>query len=383
MAKKIPLLLLCCAVYLASSPVFATNEPVMQSHKADECNAPAPADFNITSIGGNFIALVWIPVWVGANHTLDILENDGAGGWITIETINNVPGSSYTVEDLESGKEYRFILATNCSNGEPSELKSVIDGITLIIDLAIIGRNPNNPVAVDCSSIPLNQNWVGFKVEYVSSGISIVNLFELVVVEANSPSNNFFSKVEIRRVYRVHPIVAIDQDEFWPNCDNPLIPNVGTPFRMARLFGNGPNKELIGWLNLVQNSSSSISICPDYNHPILPWKNAYKFTALVSSKANNMPGCGNRSDNITAVYADLKAQSPFDQTLHVFFPPSFSENNNTNIRLLNAQGQMVLDQKLEIITTEVALPVRILTPGIYILQVESEGEVHSLKVIKV
>jgi hypothetical protein len=58
MAKKIPLLLLCCAVYLASSPVFATNEPVMQSHKADECNAPAPADFNITSIGGNFIALV-------------------------------------------------------------------------------------------------------------------------------------------------------------------------------------------------------------------------------------------------------------------------------------------------------------------------------------
>jgi len=383
MAKKILLTLLFCVTQLALCPVFATCKPELQCLQLDMCTAPAPDSFRITSIGGNFIALAWTPAWIGANHTLAVLENDGAGGWMTFDTFHNVPGSSYTVEGLESGTEYRFILATNCPSGEPSELKTIIDGIALILDLAIIGRNPNKPVAVDCSSIPLNANWVGFKVEYESSGISIANFFEFVIVETNQTSSNFFSKVEIRRVFRDHPIVAIDPDEFWPTCDVSLIPNVGTTFRMARLFGGGPNKEFIGWIDLYQNSSSSINICPDYDHPDLPWKNAYKFTALVAPKASSMPGCSNRSENITTSYADLKAQSPFDETLHVFFPASFPEGEKTSFRLLNTQGQVVLDKKIEMITSEIVLPIKTLAPGIYILQIEMGGEAHSLKVIKV
>jgi len=382
MAKKILLTLLFCVTQLALCPVFATCKPELQCLQLDMCTAPAPDSFRITSIGGNFIALAWTPAWIGANHTLAVLENDGAGGWMTFDTFHNVPGSSYTVEGLESGTEYRFILATNCPSGEPSELKTIIDGITLIVDLAIIGRNPNKPVAVDCSSIPLNANWVGFKVEYESSGISIANFFEFVIVETNQTSSNFFSKVEIRRVFRDHPIVAINSDNLWPTCDAPLLIDVGTSFRMARLFGSGPNFELIGWLNLVQNSSSSISICPDYNHSILPWKNAYKFTALAAPKASTMPGCSNRSENITTSYADFKAQSPFDETLHIFFPAFFSKGDKTSFRLLNTQGQTIWSDRIEVITSEVVFPVRSIISGLYILQIETEGETHSLKVIK-
>jgi len=382
MAKKILLTLLFCVTQLALCPVFATCKPELQCLQLDMCTAPAPDSFRITSIGGNFIALAWTPAWIGANHTLAVLENDGAGGWMTFDTFHNVPGSSYTVEGLESGTEYRFILATNCPSGEPSELKTIIDGITLIVDLAIIGRNPNKPVAVDCSSIPLNANWVGFKVEYESSGISIANFFEFVIVETNQTSSNFFSKVEIRRVFRDHPIVAIDLFEDWPTCNAPVLFDVGKSFRMARLFGGGPNKEFIGWIELYQNSSSSISICPDYDHPDLPWKNAYKFTALVAPKASVMPGCNNRSDNITKVYANFKAQSPFDQTLHVFSPFSFSENRKTFFQLLNTQGQTVWSERMEMITSEVEFPTGSITPGFYILQIETEGQTHALKVIK-
>jgi len=382
MAKKILLTLLFCVTQLALCPVFATCKPELQCLQLDMCTAPAPDSFRITSIGGNFIALAWTPAWIGANHTLAVLENDGAGGWVTFDTLLNVPGSSYTVDGLESGTEYRFILATNCPSGEPSELKTIIDGITLIVDLAIIGRNPNKPVAVDCSSIPLDANWVGFKVEYVSSGISIANFFEFVVVDGNNASGNFFSKVEIRRVFRDHPIVAIDPDEFWPTCDVPVLLNISKSFRMARLFGSGPNKERIGWINLVQNSASSISICPEYNHPTLPWKNSYIFTALVAPKANSLPGCSDRSGNVPLPYADFNAQSPFDQTLNVFFPKSFSGDAKTIIRLLNTQGQTVLDERIEMITSEVAIPVRSIACGIYILQIETGGKMHSLKVIK-
>jgi len=378
MAKKILLALLFCAMHMACSPVFAANDTAF---RADVCTAPAPDSFRITSIGGDFISLAWVPAWVGAEHTLSVLENDGVGGWITFDTLHNVPGSSQTVEGLEPGMEYRFILATNCSTGEPSELVKIIDGITLIVDLTIIGRNPNTPVAVDCGSIPLNSNWVGFKVEQISAGISIANFFELVV-DGNNTSSNFFSKVQIRRVYRDHPLVAVNPDNQWPTCDDPLLIDVGASFRMARLLGNGPNMELIGWIDLYQNSGSSISICPDYNHPDLPWKNTYKFTALVAPKASAMPGCGNRSGTKTKAYAEIKAQSPFDQTLHVFFPTSFPDSHKTCFRLLNTQGQTVWLKQMDGGTNEVELPTGSIIPGFYILQIETKDVTHSLKVIK-
>jgi hypothetical protein len=355
---------------------------VLQSQNLDECNAPAPEDFHITSIGGNFIALAWIPVWVGGDHTLTILENDSVGGWIPFDTIYNVPGASYTVEGLESGKEYRFILATNCSTGAPSTLNTIIDGITLIVDLAIIGRIPVKILPVDCNNIPLNNNWVGFKVEYINGGISVANYFEFVIVGA-SANNKFFSHVEIRRVYRDLPIVAVDPDAQWPTCDVPIRFDVGTSFRMARLIGGGPNKELIGWIKIYQNSASSISICADYNHPTLPWKNAYTFTALIAPKAGVSPGCGDRSDNLTTANNEIRAQSPFDEILTLFFPQSFSGDVKVNIRLLNTNGQSVMEQVVEGVTSQVAFPVRTLVPGVYILQIKTKEETHSLKVLKV
>ena len=368
---------------MAYNHVFASGGPLLPYIKADGCTAPAPGSFRITSIGGNFIALAWTPVWVEAAHTLAVLENDGAGGWIALDTIHNVLGSAYTVDGLASGTEYRFIIATNCTSGEPSSLKAIIDGIALILDLAIIGRNPSKPVPVDCSSIPLDQNWVGFKVEYINSGISIVNLFEFVITGGNSASNNFFWKAEIRRVFRDHPIVAVDPDDIWPTCTDPIIENVGTSFRMARLFGGGPNMELIGWVDFYQNSGSNVSICPDYDHKTLPWKKACKFTALVATKASSMPGCGNRSDNHTTAYAEFKAQSPFDQTLQIFFPSSFSGDAQTNIRLVDSQGQVILEHKINLTTSEIAFPVRSVLPGVYILYIENGGERHTLKIFKV
>ncbi|MFN0216715.1 MAG: fibronectin type III domain-containing protein, partial [Saprospiraceae bacterium] len=167
MAKNILLTLFFCGTSLVFTPVFASNEPLLLGFNQEVCTAPAPDSFRITGIGGDFIALAWNPVWVGAIHTLEVLENDGTGGWIPLDTFPDLPGGSFTVEGLNAGTEYRFILATNCASGETSEIKTIIDGITLIVDLVINGRNPVSPVPIDCAALPLNKNWVGFKVEYV------------------------------------------------------------------------------------------------------------------------------------------------------------------------------------------------------------------------
>ncbi|MFN0174381.1 MAG: T9SS type A sorting domain-containing protein [Saprospiraceae bacterium] len=95
-----------------------------------------------------------------------------------------------------------------------------------------------------------------------------------------------------------------------------------------------------------------------------------------------MPGCGNRSGNITKAHANIKAQSPFDQTLHVFFPASFPESHKTCFRLLNTQGQTVWIKQMNEGTNEVELLTGSIIPGFYILQIENEEVIHSLKVIK-
>jgi hypothetical protein len=273
MAKKILFTLLFLSIFLQPASVFATKEPmpsVPQVLKGGECAAPPPTNFRITSIGGNFIALAWIPVWLDATHTLEVFKNDGLGSWIHLNTLHNVQDSSRTVDNLESGTEYRFVIATNCGSGEPSELKGIIDGITLIVDLVIDGRRPAIPASVDCENIPLNFDWVGFKIQYMLEGQRIENFFEFVVVEGGGTTNNFFSKVEIRRTFRDNAIVAINPFEDWPTCDVPGLFDVGTPFRMARLINGGPSKELIGWIDLHLSSSLKISMCPNFEHPDLP-----------------------------------------------------------------------------------------------------------------
>lgn len=381
MAKTILLTLCLLFAQTSINPVFAFHSPTLQNKLSDECTAPAPDSFRITSIGGNFIGLAWTPAWVGATHTLVVLENNGAGGWITLDTIHDLPGASYTVYGLESGKMYRFIIATNCINGEPSSLKAIIDGIALIVDLAIGGRMPNEPEATTCIKIPLSKNWKGFKVGHNSAGISIANHFEFVIPEGTATGINSFSTPEIRRVLRDHPIVAIDQDKKWPICSNPVRKDVTLPFQIVRLFGSGPDFESIGWIDLDQNSNS-ISLCPRYNDPDYPWNYAYTFVALVAQTATVLPDCDGRSYNGLVVHTDIKAQSPFGEMLHVFFPQPFSGANKANFRLLNMKGQVVMEQQIELVSSEVAFPFESLASGVYVLQIETELETQTLKVIK-
>lgn len=385
MAKKILFALLFLSTFLQTASLFATKEPIPKVHQVligSDCTAPPPTNFRITSIGGNFIALAWTPAWLDATHTLEVFKNDGLGSWIHLNTLHNVQDSSRTVDNLESGTEYRFVIATNCGSGGPSELKGIIDGITLIVDLVIDGRRPAIPVSVDCENIPLNFDWVGFKIHYMLEGQRIENFFEFVVVDESSTNNNFFSKVEIRRTFRDNAIVAIDPFDFWPTCIEPVRFDVGSSFKMARLINGGPNKELIGWIDLHLNSSLKISMCPDLDHQDLPWKTDYVFSALIAPKASALPGCGDRSEVNAVIYQNLKAQNPFEEVLNVFLPETFLNNGRCLFRLFNLKGQILMEQNIEVVSPQVAFPMESLIPGIYMLQIESEGEIQIAKVVK-
>ena len=83
MAKNLLFTLLFCSLYFAiTTPCAGSELTLTKNHilQADECTAPPPDSFRITSIGTNIISLAWNPVWIGAGHTVVVLEKNSAGG---------------------------------------------------------------------------------------------------------------------------------------------------------------------------------------------------------------------------------------------------------------------------------------------------------------
>lgn len=234
MAKNLLLALLLCTIPCSFTCLFAINEGNPNENKAlkaEECNAPAPDSFRITSIGGSFISLAWKPAWVGASHVLSVSKREPSGEWTALYFISDVPDSSYTVNNLEGGKEYRFRIATKCPSGDPSELTSIIDGIALIVDLTLLGRIPINPTDADCQGIDYHShNWVGFRI----SGKGESNLFEVKINEASDSPTGY-----IKRVATDNPIVAVNEDGFFPTPSFPIIESVPVAFRVRNIKPDG------------------------------------------------------------------------------------------------------------------------------------------------
>ena len=380
MAKFLLSTLLFCINLFILTPASATNYrdiPENSSHPAEVCDAPAPDSLRVTSKGGSFISLAWKPAWEGANHVVYVSEKNDLGGWTAQKTFPNVPGNSLTVDSLKGGKQYRFRIATKCPSGEPSELTAFVDDQTTIVELTLIGRNPKDPKEVSCTGIYYQSHkWIGFRV----SGEGESNVFEVQVNENSSSPVAY-----IRRVITENPIVAADNSGSFPNNFLPIIPNVFAPFRISRLFANNnPQPELIGRVEIILHKNPpSVDFCIENGQ--YPWKNNYQFIPMTAEETILIPtGGGIKIQGFAKEPATqrVQAQNPFDDGLHVFFPTNFSDLGKVSIKLLNFNGQIVLEQRVELTSSEFTVPVGKLSTGIYFLVVETEKELQVIKVYK-
>ncbi len=383
MEKMLHILLLYTALAVSNTTLFAANNLPIDI-TTDTCYAPAPDSFRITSVSSNFIALAWEPAWVGAEQTLSVLERNPTGAWEVFLPPFTVPGEAYTVGNLTPGVEYRFIIATNCGLGEPSYLKKKIDGITLILELTIGGRNPVNPVSVDCHNIHyLEHEWVGFKVETITKeGIHLSSLFELQPYgDINAPG--FLTHVRIKRVDYPNPIVATNEYGKWPTVSQPVLlgPN---PFRMGHKKPDGINSLTVGFIQLT-NYSNSIDLCPDINNTEGPWRQSYEYTAMTAELANgiqtgNIEERGETQLNQSDV---ARVQCPFNEYLNVTL--SFAEESNeiSRVFLISATGKVILEKDAPKSNRTLTFQTADLEPGIYIIRIESSEKVSTLKTIKV
>ncbi len=91
---------------------------------------------------------------------------------------------------------------------------------------------------------------------------------------------------------------------------------------------------------------------------------------------------GERDDS----YSELQplvafaAPNPFSEILDVYLEQNTAEQ--VNLQLFNLSGQKVLDRQFAGGQEQYSLPTADLSPGFYMLRIEADGEVQTLKVIK-
>lgn len=381
MANFFPILFLVATLQLTFTTVYAFNGQdsfEKSSVQFDYCDAQAPDNFQVVSIGSDLVSLGWIPAWTGAIQTLE-LSVENSGNWVSIFSDNNVLGASYTLNELNPG-HYKAKIRTNCPSGEASSVYSEVLFDFKIIDLSTAGRIPKDPIVVeDCKNIDyFKHEWVGFKVTKIATGLS--NIFEFKLVEGQVPS--------IKRVLYDSPIVAVDDNGKFPTK---AVPNIKayTPFRMDDNSAENPDDLInIGYVLCFETYLPSliITLCKDENNPIVNWKPEYLFAAMTAeSVTTDYPPNGSvadKSDQNALIYDKIKIQNPFEESLNIFFPQIFSEGSMTIIRLFNTNGQRILSFSFDLNSSQISIPVGSILPGIYILQIETDSEVQVFKVEK-
>jgi hypothetical protein len=386
MAKKILLSLLSGIFFLVFSTSLGASNPsqtTLSTYRAATCELPAPDSLRITSVGGDFIALAWQPISPDALHTLVVLEETGGGSWTNHSTYTGLGGDNHTVDGLEAGQKYRFILATECGEGDPSTLTAIIDGITLIIDLILTDRIPENPTPfASCQNIPYsNYNWVGFKITHNYTGIS--NFFEVDVVEPFMGTELF---ALVKRPSYGNPIVAIRSDGNFPLPNDPIVDFVFVPFTIRSFISSNPID--IGSINLTGSSGApnTIDICPVLDDTEKPWNTDYSFTPMWANREIIFsPGGGSGGQGLISPKKeifDVQIANPVLSKATLTFTTNNKILNNIIIEIFDINGKAMWQSQISNVEEQLVISTDSFPPGVYYLSVNTEIGSKTLKAFK-
>lgn len=366
MAKKVLFLAMLC---ILSHTLFAMDW--LRSPLVEPCQAPAPDSFRVTEIIAGDVQLAWSPAWLGAIHTLKIMQADSNGAWGAIQLYSNVPDSTFTLFGLEAGV-YRALLSTNCDWNQPSQVEK--DLRFKIIDLVVGGRVPISPSIVEgCTPIQMaDHKWVGFRVRDLATGVS--NIFEFTYEDGVKPT--------IKRVGN-DLLVATDYNDNYPQGG--LSYNSFNPVRMAdRRIESGDNE--IGYVRVSGSINDNvIEICIEPNAPPSPWKPQYQLTTLTSAMPTAPTGGGGITpQGMKGVKSSDSwlVQNPICGTL-TLFPPTKNDGFEASVTLLNIQGDLLWNHHLFATSSELVFPTHYLPSGNYILHIKTAEAIQTFKIQKI
>lgn len=369
---------------LFSTPLSGFSLPSVSPSSEDICTAPAPDSFKITSRGYNFVSVSWIPAWQGATHTLQVKVRSQSGIlWTPVQTVFDVPGDSYTFNDLPDASECLVIISTNCTNGEKS-INEVQDYDKIIIELLESGFMPENAEPLDmCQNLIWERySWLGFKVKEDGGGPGTENVFEVKIRITYDQSGQQETKVTYSRVEDSTMVYAVNEANEFPgmplNTDNPVKTIMIQPLQPVVDIGR------VAMTRYFQNPFK-IDLC-EVNNSNSQWNPEFEYSVYgVAHPGQGNNGATQKSSEEKENASAFKISNPVTDYFNVILPGfdiDSNKNNDVLFFIYDLQGNQIVKHQFQVASSTVTLPSGALPTGVYILHMYFDGMFHSQKVFK-
>jgi len=357
----------------ANNPSILLKSSSVAIEGKDTCDLPAPFNFRVEDIGPTWVKLAWGPASPLIAHHVRTYK---AAGNVLVSDLMVPAGQLFVVvQGLQQGVSHYSTVHAVCPDGTDSKYgSSTPDWDTIITELIVNGINQsNNSSSCGVSSFgqycefPLDGSISIYKVRPISG--SGGRQFNVVKPSAQT---HIFARTNSNLGQYIFKV-----DGQFGDLD-------GTPGQTFQAYNNGT---LIATFELIEHYNNNQAVGR------LIWTSQYTGYEIVRLTAgpNGLagPSSGQASDysssereaNVANEHQLIfAAPNPFSKTLKVFLPTSTAQQ--ITLQLFNLSGQKVLDQQFPGGQEQYSLSTAGLSTGFYLLRIEADGEVQTLKVIK-
>jgi hypothetical protein len=356
MQKKNLFLAICllATALTQASPTRVTPESQF-SWAAPEfsCAIPAPDNFQVASLDPSSVMLSWDfqPLATGGYRVRTYRASDH----LLVSTVENTMDLvRATVSGLAAGEAYYSLINSRCEYGDNGENQASVSFILPILELIVVGyQGSQGPIECTLSSAgscPLS----GTRTSFLIGGVGSPKYFEMIVNSSNTAKYtcNLGTNVSSQPYYftcgDTTPPTCTVQDLIFVRKGEDII----ATFTVKELTGNA--------------YLSSVNIT-----------DGYYIQKLGPGEFNS--GRSQGKDLIPTLSAYV-FPSPFSETLNLTIENATAEN--IQLQLYNLAGQKVLDQQFPGGQEQYSLSTASLSTGFYMLRIEADGVVQTLKVVK-
>lgn len=392
MLKKLSLVLSLCLAFSVMPNGFASAGSGLPIYPAkpvfdDACSLPAPSSLWVTDVGSTYISVAWTAVSGASQYRVKVKD-------LTIGSeINDqlVSGTTFTQTGLVGGHEYRFRVYSVCSNGDTGEAFTELTQRTIIIDLIVYASDyGNKPPQYECHGTqgPVACNFLhsaGYEfwieVRHTVNGVTERARYDAIVESSGNVSLGLVSPTTGNYTLLTNYLMTANQNGAYMGQE-PVVPAETVYVRL--------NNSLSVCYFTMGHSGSTGYI---YAWPI----SGYEFWVLNPNDpptgGTSRVQAGHTLTESAFAAADLAADrqnpaplnnttvvNPFSTTLQALLPAA-SETPVT-LRLYSLDGRLAGEREFPEGSTQCELPAADLPRGLYLLRIESGGQVETFKVIK-
>lgn len=352
-----------------TTPIALHIEP--SSTPEDICDLAAPTNFQVLALGTTWVQLSWMPSVFGVDHVVKTFRSSD-GVLVHQITITPAMAASVVVNGLQSGETYFSTICAVCPDGTESvNFSGTPDYDTLITELIVSGFTETCGTSFcgiqdqgQYCTFPLDGTSTYFKISTQASG----GAYRQFLLQKVTVSGESHLRCQIKPENGSPYIFYLDGQ--LPPPQDPIqgqffeIKVSGIPvasFKLSENYATNPGLGHITWA--MKNTGHRISKL--YNTPC-PER---------GSEAAPSNGSADPYGGLAVV-----SPNPFIDHLDVYL--TRIATNSVNLQLFNLAGQKVLDQQLAGGQDQYHLPTGTLANGFYLLRVEADGRVQTLKVVK-